>query len=794
MLTVLALGTPVPSTTHHGVMFGKSVIFPDGYSIERPVLSPAHTTSAVTRPTFAHKVPSASPREGELYFTASIRWAAGQPTFTVHRSDKPAEQTYTSKSATTVWRQALEDAVADFPGRQAELPVPFDAKAKLQVNGIRLYGLHLKDVQDELMELPDGRAAYEAAAAANARAALATSTARGAAGPASAAATLVEAELDTRSASLLSAPQSQSQTGASRSRATSPKPKKSPKAAAVPSASVPSSRQRITPSRRASVDKDAASSGAVVGPVSVSSDSRSPEHGAASPAAPSKKRQSRKPSVIVEAVAQTDVPTAAAAAAAAAAPPTTAAAARRSRVSGKKTATGDSAASAATSAAPPAAVVVMVCPDCQQGGTPFCAATGKPHLPPPCTACGLTTAFCPINGQPHTGAVQRENRQRGEVHLPGTARKPRRRLPKSAPASTAPTDAVAGEVIVLATQDADNGVPGSQDAASLVMAKPRRKRARVEAGEAPASATTADAPTPDGAAPKPGRSRRPRKAKEEVAVAAPSEEAPLGGGGGGGGDDDSLAKAEPAAVEEPAYTYPPLRPPLTIRERHRAAHLLQEAWKAQYGDGPVLPASVAALPLALVPVKRSAAATAGTIRRKRARSGAAAGDGGGDGATGEGGRQSDHDEDAPADATHAKHDEAAAEEDHHETARSDPSSAVGSPTSHAAAMPTLAHPLEVTQMGTSVAGKRLSKFLLQYTSERALFDLLRSAAAAAGGPIKRVVKQKSAPRTAAADGGGGETAELGDQEHVGEAPAASPTEDVRGASLPPEQRTAAHDA
>ncbi|CAG9576398.1 hypothetical_protein_-_conserved [Leishmania major strain Friedlin] len=783
MLNITCIGTVVQTSTHHGAMFGKPVIYPDNYTVERAVFSSSQQPAAqASKPTFTYKAPfttSALASRDEPYFTATIRWVKGQPTFTITRSDNPTDKTYTdSKSATTAWRKALEDAIKDFPGRQAQLPAPADSKSKLQVNGIRLYGLHLKDVHDELLALPGGQAALDAAAAAaSSTAALATSTV-----------TAVAAELDACSTSLLSSygsqSPSQSQAKTQRRHTISPTPKSSAKPPAEAHSSARSSKRRTTPSCRASVDKDASPAASTAG-LGTTAIIRSQPLTDGAAIIPEKRRRTRRPKGLDEATATPESIAAIGGEAAAimAAPPV-----KRRRTSSKK-----SLETARAPAVAPAPVsVTVVCPDCGSGDTPFCATTGRPHLPPPCTSCGLTTAFCPVAGQPHAGAVQRANRQRGEVHLPGAARKPRRRVSKQPPGANAAAGA-RGEVTavtVAGTEDADGSAVDAGNGA-VAARKPRRKRLRADDEAKQASVNGADA-SAVGAMEKPARTRRARKTKDWAAAAAPPSESFAEGTKAIRGDTAVaspaavVVEAPPAPAEEPAYTYPLLRPPLTLREHHKATHLLQESWKVHYGDGPVLPAAVAAVPLGLVPAKRVAAA--GANRRRKGHGGAAGG-----GAGGEEGKQSDDDEDGEEEetgGTRAKDgDDDGDSNGDRDTAKSGLSSAVGSPTSTAVAavaVPTMVHPLEVTQLSTSVAGKRLSRFLVQYTSERTFLDLLKNSSSAADGCAGRKAPKRPAQQTAAGgdtgaegegDGGARTTADDGDGKHVVEASGASPTEE-----------------
>ncbi|CAJ1028187.1 hypothetical protein Q4I30_004770 [Leishmania utingensis] len=758
MLNITSIGAVVQSSTYCGAMFGKPIIYPDGYTIERAVFAPAQAAAQAPKPTFTYKAPfttSAAAMKDELYFTATIRWVKGYPTFTIARSDNPAEKIYTDiKSATTAWRKALEDAVKDFPGRQADLPVLSDSKSKLQVNGIRLYCLHLKDVHDELVALPGGQAAFDAAAAA-------------AAAPASSAVAADAAELDTRSTSLLSAPgsQSQSQSKARGHRAVSPVPKSYAKGPTEAPSSAHSSKKRATPSRRASVDKDASSTASTASlSVTATIGSQPLKNGVA--IGPAKRRQMPKlkglqAAVTTESTAVTSGETAAS----------------MDSLSVKRRRTPSNKRDPETKLAP--AAVVVVCPDCGLGGTPFCATTGKPHLPPPCIKCGLTTAFCPATGQPHSGAVQRENRQRGEVHLPGAARKPWRRVSKQ-PLGAHAAAGTGGEVTagtMIATQDGDGSAVDAGEGAGADK-KPRRKRLRAEGGSRQRSSGGADVST-DGTKEKRARASRSRKAKDRALVSAPSTDPLAKGIEAIKGDAiaASVVVDAPPPVEVLVHTYPPLRPPLTLREHHKAAHLLQESWKAQYGDGPVLPAAVGAVPLALVPAKRVAAA--GANRRRRGRGGGAASDG----ASGEEVRQSDDGEGGEGKETRVARVKSGGYDDGDansgtDTTKSGVCSTVGSPTSTTAtapAIPTMVHPLEVTQLATSVVGKRLSRFLLQYTSERTLFDLLKSSSAAAdGGAGKKTPKQPVQQTSAGGEtGAGGE----GNGEHAVDVSGASPREE-----------------
>ncbi|KAG5502138.1 hypothetical protein GH5_05085 [Leishmania sp. Ghana 2012 LV757] len=767
MLNITSIGTVVPSSAHQGTMLGKPIIYPDGYTIERAVFAPPQASAHVSKPVFTYKASlntSAAPTKVEPYFTATICWVDGHPTFSITRSDNPAERTYTDfKSATTVWRKALEDAAKDFPIRQAELAAPTDSKSRLQVNGIRLYCLHLKEVHDELVSLPGGRGAFEAAAAASCAA------------PAPSAVAAVTAELDTRSTSLLSASgsqsqsQSQSQERTQRRRAISPMPKSSLKAPSAALSSARSSKQRATPSRRASVDKDASPSASTgcVGATAII-DNQALAGGLAVRSI--KKRRTRQPKGIGEPADPF----------------------RPQRVSrnGKCQET-----AFPPAAAPAPAAFEVVCPDCGLSGAPFCATTGKLHLPPPCPTCGLTTAFCPVTGQPHAGAARRENRQRGEVHLPSATRRPRRRVAKQPPEAHAAAAGPDGEVAVVVTQGGGSSaavVVGEGEESSK---KTHRKRQRAEDERKQARGNGADV-SGDGTTEKSARARRARKVKDGAVVAAsPSETLAEGVEAVKGESVVAISTAEavqatPVLVEEPAYTYPPLRPPLTLREHHKAAHLLQESWKAQYGDGPVLPAAVAAVPLALVPAKRVAAA--GASLRRKGRGGAAGG-----GASGEEGKRSEDDEDGGEETggAPAKGGDDSGDAGDRDTAKSGLSSAGGSPASTtAAALPvvTMVHPLEVTQLATSVAGKRLTRFLVQYTSERTLFDLLKSSSTTADSGAGRKTPRR--PAQLALTGGDGGAAGAGDEgdceahvvaenddgEHAVDAPGASPAEAKQG--------------
>lgn len=753
MLNITCIGTVVQTSTHHGVMFGKPVIYPDGYTMERAVFSSSKQPAAqAPKATFAYKAPSTTSAvvlKDEPYFTATIRWVSGQPTFTITRSDSPTDKTYTdSKSATTAWRKALEDAVKDFPGRQAQLPVPADPKSKLQVNGIRLYGLHLKDVHDELLPLPGGQAALDAAAAS--AAARATSTV-----------TAVAAELDARSTSLLSShgSRSQSPTKTQPCHTTSPTPKSTSKQPAEAHSSARSSKRRTDPSRRASVDKDASPAASTAGvSATVIIGSQPLTDGAA--IIPEKRRRTRRPKGLDEATA---TPESIAAIGGETAAIMTAAPVKRRRTSSKKSL----GTARALAVAPAPVAVTVVCPDCGSGDTPFCATTGKPHA----------------------GAVQRENRQRGEVHLPGAARKLRRRASKQ-PLGAHAAAGAGGEVkAVIVTGAEDDG--SAVDAGNVAAAarKPRRKRLRAD-NEAKQASGDGPGASADGTKEKPTRARRARKTKDGTAAAAPSSESLAEGTTVIRGDTAVVSpvavvvEAPPVPAEEPAYTYPPLRPPLTLREHHKAAHLLQESWKVQYGDGPVLPAAVAAVPLALVPAKRVAAA--GANRRRKGHGGAAVG-----GAGGEEGKQSDDDEDGGEEETGGARSKDGDDDGDpnvdKDTAKSGLSSAVGSPTSTAVAavgVPTMVHPLEVTQLATSVAGKRLSRFLVQYTSERTFFDLLKNSSSAADGSAGRKTPKRPSQQTSAGGdaGAGGEgdgkahtIANDGDEKHAVEVSGASPT-------------------
>lgn len=787
MLKVTSIGAVVPDTTHHGVNLGKPILYPDGFAVERAVFVAAGAPAA-SKVSLAYKDPTGSAAaapvasDGEPYFTGAIHWVDGQPNFSVSRSDRPVDRTYTDTlSATTVWRKALEDAEADFPSRAAELQVPRNAKGRFQISGIRLYGLHMREVIAELASLPGGQAALDAAVAA----------AAATASSATAAPSLSTAELDGQSTSLLSAPgsRSQSQSNAKRSRAVSPEPKASTKAKPSASSAARGSKSRATTSRPASVETVPSSAGVSV--ISIGDTQPLAEAALLSPVKTKRRTAAKKAEA---ASAEASAPAAADEGSGAAAAP-----AKRRRTSSRKRIDDADASTPAAAPAPAApsssssaARAVVLCPDCGLAGTPFCATTGRPHLPPPCSSCGLTTAFCPITGEPHAGTVLRENRQRGEVHLPGATRKPRRRLSAGTAGSAAPPAGAMAEVTVVSTQDGNGAdAPGSAPAASASSAadtagaakKPRRKRARAEGEEGQAASVSGAEPggegaatttARDGAAPeKAGRGRRPRKTKSgDTAAAAADAAVTEGTAPADGAEPVRPAEAvaappppPPPPAEEPAYTYPPLRPPLTTRERNKAVHLLQEGWKAQYGDGPVLPPAVAAVPLALVPARRPAA----TQRGKKGRGSGGAGGGGAPNA----------DEDEEAEETgqphpHADGEAGAEEGDDREPGKSGLSSAVGSPASTTiAALPSMVHPLEVTQFSTSAAGKRLSRFLVQYTSERTLFDLLRNAAAAAGATAGAGRKPGKAGTSATATAAGTaaastEAGAAGEAEHIGD--------------------------
>ncbi|GET89445.1 hypothetical protein, conserved [Leishmania tarentolae] len=773
MLNITSIGTVMQTSTHHGVMFGKPVIYPDGYTVERAVFSSSQLPVAQAgKPIFTYKAlstTSAVPLD-EPYFTAAIHWVKGQPTFTITRSDSPAEKIYTdSKSATTAWRKALQDAMKDFPSRQAELPVPMDSKSKLQVNGIRMYGLHLKDVHDELLALPGGQTAFDAAAAAAASAGPAISTEAAGA-----------AELDAHSTSLLSPPGSQPQAKTQRLHTISPTPKSSAKSSPKAHSSARSSKRRTTPTRRASVDKDGspATSTVDVGTTVIISSSSLTDGAAIIPEKRQRTHRSKGPNK----AAATPEPTAAITEETAEI--TAAAPAKRRRTSSKK----PSETVRAPAVAPTPVLVTVVCPDCGLGDTPFCSTTGKPHVPPPCTVCGLTTAFCPVTGQPHIGAVQRENRQRGEVHLPGAARKSRRLVSKHLPGVHAAAGSEGTTMAVAGAEDDGSAVDAVKGAGAAK--KLRQKRLRNEGEAKRASGDDADA-FEMGTTEKPARARRARKTKDGAAAAAPSSESVVEGttvmrdGTAVASPAAVVVKSPPAPVEEPAYTYPPLRPPLTPREHHKAAHLLQENWKVQYGDGSVLPAAVAAVPLAFVPAKRMAAA--GANRRGRGHGGASGG-----GASGEDGKQSDDDEDGGEEETGSARAKDRDEDGdviiNRSNTKGSLGSAVGGPTpttAAAVAFPKMVHPLEVTQLATSVAGKRLSRFLLQYTSERTFFDLLKNSSSAADGSAGRKTSKQPAQQTpagtdaGAGDEGGEKThtvSDDGDGKNVLDASGAAPTE------------------
>lgn len=701
MLQVVHLGRIVQDAALYSSFVGKPVVIPDQYVAHRAVFA---NPGAASKPILlsSYGAPDAAPPPAmeTPYFAASVAVkmvdGKAEVTYTITRSDNPAEKRYTSTvTPTTAWRAALTAAMTDFPDRKDQLVNPPDSAGRLQVrSGVRLYGLHLQEVQDALKALPNGQAAFEAAGAA-----------------------LHGVESDA------SPPLSQpTETSAKASR----------KRNAAPAATV-----------------------VVMGDDAVVS-SQPAADTAATAATPNGKKgvrqQRRAKAEVVEVHTQEDSSTA---------PPP----AKRRRASAKKAEDGASATSkAAASPAKPAAAVV--CPDCGLAGTPFCAATGKPHEVPPCAACGLRTAFCPVSGQPHAGAAQRENRQRGEVHLPGTARKPSRR--KSAAAAAAASGEAAAEVTVVSTQE-----EGGEAVAANAGGKTRKKR-----GQAP----TVDAAADDNGAAveataRPRRGRKTKKGETENADATAAT-APAKTAEDEKQKEDNAAAAVPVvdagdiplleAVKESIYIYPPLRPPLVAKDHHRAAQLLQEGWKAQYGDGPVLPPAVAAVPLAFVPAKRATAA-AGRRGRK-----AAGGGGGVEAVKEEEGEEKPHDNDGELAAAEGQAEDAG---EHQKETTEDPMSWEGSPTTAdaaatlPAAQPSMVHPLEVTQIATSAAGKRLAKFLLQYTSERSQLDLLRNHAASAtattgDGSVKRRGKKAKEPEDGAEEEGGVSSSQPPKQQRV----------------------------
>lgn len=770
MLQVVSLGRIVQDSACYVVLTGKPILYPDHYTVHRAVFL---SSGSPTKPALLYKDSAAAAAAVESmekpYFTATVTVVAAAPScsptssagagatsngatlhFTLTRSDNPAEKVYRGTgTSTTVWREALDEAARDFPDRAAQLVAPYDAKGHLQVNGPRLFGLHLKEVQEALMALPGGAAAFEKAAAMQA-----------AQRPQS---TSPASRQPQRRASSISA-------AAAEKRAASPSPARASQGATAATGSKRSS-------RTTSVDKSATHATTTTT--------------AAADDPPAKLKRQRKPKAAATAAPGLTTSTAVTAAqgtvaetSSRAAPPT-----KRRRTSAAKS--GWEASAAHNAVAAPA---VVVCPDCGLAGTPFCAATGKPHEVPRCPVCGLCTAFCPVSGQPHAGVVQRENRQRGEVHLPGTTRKPRRKtaVVKAGQQQQQQSSDVA-EVTVVSTQDSNGSrvasEGGDQGESSASAKKPRRKRLRTasvrdgangtEAGTAATTVAGAATTTTGAEGGAPTRSRRGRKAKKDEASATSAKDIPVASattGAAAVASENEAPRVE--EVKEAVYVYPPLRPPLSAREHHKAAQLMQQNWKAQYGEGPVLPPAVAAVPLAFVQAKRSVGTTARGRRKGRGDAAAAkAEEEENDEAEGRNGDPHNYHDEAKAASSGQEEKavdgpvggEAEEGEDDHHGHKSELSSSVGSPngSSPPAALPSMVHPLEVTQLTSSAAGKRLTRFLTQYASERSQFDLLRShaaaaaAAAASGGGNAERKKSTEGKEPPTREEGGGEAATEG---------------------------------
>ncbi|KPI83648.1 hypothetical protein ABL78_7320 [Leptomonas seymouri] len=771
MLHVVSIGRIVQDPACYSLFTGKPVVYPDHYTVHRAIFS---SPVSITKPTFLYKATSAGAAAVAAqamptpFFVATISVVPASDTagaslrFHLTRSDRPAERVYTgTTSATTVWREALEDALRDFPDERAQLLVPSDSKGHLQVNGIRLFGLHLKEVQEELMALPGGAEAFEAAAAA-------LHAAGGHVSP-------------------QASQPSPSTTKAAERRNSSTSP-----SGGAPGAR-PASRKRS--SRAASAEKDAALSNSnnitvtsVMDDATSNSNSQPPSVVAVTPVKPKRPRKPRADGAATFQMPSTGLQEAVGgvegSGSGAIPPPPPPSKRRRSSVKRNTNSSGqaESAApasstfAAASTAVAPAAMAA--CPDCGLTGTPFCAATGMPHELPPCPACGLRTAFCPVSGQPHAAATPRENRQRGEVHLPGSSRKPRRRAAAAKMGQQLPPQASGDtvEMIVVNTQDGSENpfVTEHSAAAGDAAKKSRRKRVRTAStAEDAVNGDAVDAPTEvataDGSAP--ARPRRGRGTKSEGAATSAAKKAAAVSANG-----DAVAAAPPPLslegdqplyelAKRSVYIYPPLRPPLSTRAHHRAAQLLQETWKAQYDDGPVLPPAVAAVPLTFVPAKRPVGAAeagggGGAPRARRRGRGAAA-------AAVKG--EENANRDAVKDAAEQ---EQLGEETEGESSATARSGTAGLPTSPSvpAALSTMVHPLEVTQLSTSVAGKRLTRFLLQYASERSQFDLLRSRAAvttAAGGSAERRFIKGRSPANGEGIEEGGDAVEKADTHEEG---------------------------
>lgn len=364
---------------------------------------------------------------------------------------------------------------------------------------------------------------------------------------------------------------------------------------------------------------------------------------------------------------------------------------------------------AAADAVPPAAAPSLACPDCGLTNTPFCAATGKRHaVAAPCPLCGLTTTYCAMTGKPHEGSGQ----------AAGAVKKTRKRSTAKAAAATeaaatVPTEVQEeGTVVGSQKKSGRKGTPKEKSPKKEKNTEAKKERKpRAKKGSA-----TASAPTPSPAT-------TGEAAEAGAAAAAPQPPVP---------DTNTLLSfLRPQEPEVPkAYEYPPLRPPLSASDHHKSAALLAKSLKEKEeqseGGAGLAPALSSQIPFQMRLVKKTV--TRGR-RKKSAVAGAAA---------------------AAADNDNGNNNEGDNEEDNTRGETSEKTHDEG-PVSTSG----FVHPLEVFNVGTSAAGKRLVKFLTQYTSERAMADALRaaskSATAASGAtPSKKVKKEELADTETAA--------------------------------------------
>lgn len=702
MLRVQTLGTIVHDAAFACRVLGKTALIPVGYEAERAAFLAEPALKKRNKPAniiLAYKSPAdVSPfPEDDIYFTATVQQSlstgttTSTPIFTVTRSDDPAKKRYTGdKSPATVWRAAVEALEADFPDRRELQAVAIrDAKGNHVINGPRLFGYVYSEVMEEVLKLPGAAEAI----AAFPPSATAPPTAAAVPKPVA------------KPAAKRSARGSKAATPALSQQDVEIEMQMVP---TINVAGTPS--QGTTTTTRKPAEKHTSRAGAAASSSSAAATAPPSQTADCGGGAPAGKKRSRKSSV-------------AAAANDGDASSTTgeAPAMKRAR---KAPTTAAAAATTDTSS--------VVCADCDlAGSSPFCSATGRPHAAPACPLCGLTSAFCPNTGQPHAGAVLRPDRARGEVRLPGKTAAPRKR--KAATTTTTTTgggsdtaDGV-GEVTVIASQGSGTAPDGTTTTTAAKGKKPRAKRARK--GAAPAEGQR----TLDGSL---------------VAM-------------GTGELSFAMITAQlPPALEEPPkpkeYEYAPLRPPLSQIDQRKAAALLLTTWTetpaapagavdedASSNSGAttgaaaagaeagvatvgkiVLPPHVAALHLPLVAyrVPRPAAAN-GTGRRGKAAK-PAKGSGGGEDGDGSG-----NEEDTTAVLLGSDNDNEEEGEGEGEGEGNGKKKAAARKPAPKAAPPAVVmiHPLEVREVSTSAAGKRLTKFRLQYTSERTKHDQLRSA-------------------------------------------------------------------